>query len=76
MAMAEVKNSLPERINVMRVITYDVSGICEQIHNTLEKSLDEITIEDCMNWIEDWVNEDFNGYTDELIYQDENGDDL
>jgi len=68
--------NLPERINVMRVVTYDVSNICKQIHETLEKSLDEITIEDCMNWIEDWVNEDFDGYTDELIYQDENGEEL
>lgn len=68
--------NLPETINVMRVVTYDVSGICEQIHESLEKPLEDITLQDCMEWIEDWVNEDFGGYTDDLIYQDENGEEL
>ena len=59
----------------MKVITYDVQQISEQIHESLEKPLDEITIEDCLDWIEDWVGEDF-GWGNELIYQDENGIDL
>lgn len=67
--------NLPERINVMKVISYDVQQICEDIHAAHEKPFDEITIEDCLDWIEDWVGEDF-GYGNDLIYQDENGEEL
>ena len=59
----------------MKVISYDVQQICEQIHEGLEKPFDEITIEDCLDWIEDWVGEDF-GYGNDLIYQDEDGNEL
>ena len=75
MAMAEVKNSLPERINVMRVITYDVEKIIEYICQCDEKTPDQVTLDDCLSLIEDWVAEDF-GSTRGLIYQDENGNDL
>lgn len=67
--------TLPERINVMKVVTYDVQQICEDIHAATNVSFDEITIDDCLCWIDDWVQEDFNGDTN-LIYQDENGEEL
>ena len=67
--------NLPERINVMKVISYDVQQICEDIHAAHEIPFDEISIEDCMEFISDWVVEDF-GYDDDLIYQDENGEEL
>lgn len=67
---------LPERINVMKVISYDVQQICEDIHHSLEKPLDEITLDDCIDWIEDWVEEDFGVNAGSLIYQDENGNEL
>lgn len=66
---------LPDHINVMKVVTYDVQRICEDIQVATEKSIDEITIEDCLDWISDWVQEDFGGSTN-LIYQDENGNEL
>ena len=75
MAMTEVKNSLPEHINVMRLVTYNIQRICEDIHESLEKPFEEITMEDCLSWIEDWVAEDF-GSTRGLLWQDENGNDL
>lgn len=66
--------TLPERINVMRLISYDVQLICEGIHAVHGIPFDEINIEDCMEFIMDWVIEDFG--TDDLIWQDENGNDL
>ena len=68
--------SLPERINVMKVVSYDVQQICENIHECHKQPFDEITIEDCLEWIRSWVEEDFNGDIEELIYQDENGEEL
>jgi len=66
---------LPERINVMRVVSYDVQQLVDDIYNFREMDTDEITIEDCLDWIQDWVREDF-GTLDGLIYQDENGEEL
>ena len=75
--------TMPERINVMKVVTYDVARIQEAIHEeNPEKNLDDITIEDCLARIEDWVSSDFAcGYghevnTGDLIFQDENGEEL
>jgi len=72
-----------ERINVMRVITYDVAKIEQMIlEENPEKNLDDITIEDCLARIEDWVSSDFScghGHetdTGDLIFQDENGEEL
>jgi len=68
-------NNLPERINVMRVVTYGVQQLVDDIHNWREIDPNEITIEDCLEFIQDWVREDF-GTLDGLIYQDENGEEL
>lgn len=72
-----------ERINVMRVVTYDVAKIEQMIlEENPEKNLDDITIEDCLERIEGWVSSDFGcGYGHEtdvrdLIFQDENGEEL
>lgn len=67
--------NLPERINAMKVITYDVQNIVESIHDWQEKEIDDITIEDVMEFIEDWVIDDF-GDAYGVIYQDENGEEL
>lgn len=68
--------NLPERINVMKVISYDVQQICEDIHAAYETPFDEITIKDCLDWISDWVEDDFGVNAGSLIYQDENGEEL
>lgn len=76
-------SGLPERINVMKVVSYDVTQILQDIRDMNEtmipfgKSDEEVTTEDILNFIEDWVREDFS-HCDirELIYQDENGNDL
>ena len=64
--------SLPERINVMRVVSYDVESIRRDAHNA---GLPLDTVDDVLEFIEEWVEEDF-GSLSGLIFQDENGNEL
>jgi hypothetical protein len=65
---------LPQRINAMKVASYDVQEIVGYISDGLEKPVEEITLEDVLEWIEDDVNMDIAGSN--VIFQDENGNDL
>lgn len=77
-------SKLPERINVLKVITYDVEKVVQDIVQSRSYGEDgaapgdyavEITVDDVMEWIMDWVEEDF-GSIDGLIFQDENGEEI
>ena len=71
-------NKLPERINVMKVVSYDVTAILEDMgepESPNDKPTDELTVDDLLDWIAPWVSEDF-GTTRHLIYQDEDGNEL
>ena len=83
--------SLPERVNVMRVVTYDVAGIIEQLQAERDSeivydkdgshrlSADEpFTIEEVMDRIENYCYDDFAGevHLRDLIFQDENGKEI
>ena len=70
--------NLPERINVMKVASYDVQEILDEMRETRypdDKPLEEITVDDLLDWIAPWVSDWF-GFGSNLIYQDENGNDL
>ena len=75
--------SLPERINAIKVVTYDVVQIVESLQamNDYGSRGDdnaepyEPTLEEVLAYIEDWVYEDF-GDSYGIIYQDENGEEL
>lgn len=82
---------LPQRINVMRVLTYDVARIVEQINADRDSeiiydkdgsrslSADEpITIEDVLDRIELYILDDFSGEPNlkDFIIADENGNEL
>ena len=70
---------LPERINVMKIASYDVQSILEDMGEAQypeDKTLDEITIDDLLEWITPWVREDFDENLDRLIFQNENGEEL
>jgi hypothetical protein len=83
-------SDLPERINVMRVVTYDVAGIVQQLQDERDSeiiydkdgsrrlSADEpFTIEQIIDRVESYVEDDFAGMRlSELIFQDEDGNDL
>lgn len=66
--------SLPERINVIKTVTYDVPAILDDIKK-MGMDYDIQTVDDVMEFIEDWVAEDF-GSLDNLVFQDENGEEL
>lgn len=83
-------SDLPVRINVMRVVTYDVASVIEQLQAERDSeivydkdgshrlSADEpFTIEEVMDRVESYVEDDFAGMRlSELVFQDEDGNDL
>jgi len=83
-------SDLPERINVMKVVSYDVAGIVQQLQDERDSeiiydkdgsrrlSADEpFTIEQIIDRVESYVEDDFAGMRlSELIFQDEDGNDL
>lgn len=85
-----MKNLLPQRINVMKVVTYDVASIVQQLSDERDSeiiydkdgsrrlSADEpFTIEQIIDRVESYVEDDFAGMRlSELIFQDEDGNDL
>lgn len=69
---------LPERINAMKVISYDVQQIVEDVCNAYSITKEEVTLEMVMEYVEELVAEDFayQDYTGDVILQDENGEEL
>jgi hypothetical protein len=72
----------PERINVTKVITYDVEGVRQQIisDNRAKDEEIEVTLEDVIEMIYHYAKDDFScgwghqGYINDLIFTDENGE--
>ena len=65
--------SLPERINVIKTVTYEVGPLRREVMNDLGIELN--TVDDILEYIEEWVDEDFGGLSG-LVFQDENGEEL
>jgi hypothetical protein len=61
--------SLPERINAIKTVTYDVPAIVESLE---QMGMEDIDLEVVMEFIQEWVFEDFGGDSG-IIFQDENG---
>jgi predicted transcriptional regulator len=71
-----MEKNLPERINVMKVISYDVQDIVERLTEN-DETLRTVTLEEVMEQVEAWVQEDFPAdRIKDLIIQDENGEDI
>ena len=71
-------SQLPERINAMKVVSYDVQQIVESLMAENEIEASEVTLEIVLDRVSDWVEADFT-YLDnasDVIYQDENGEEL
>jgi len=69
-----------ERVNVMKVVSYDVSEVIEELKRT---TTEVITLDDVMTLIEDWAEREFGcdscGHkhrVGDLIFQDQDGEDL
>jgi hypothetical protein len=68
---------LPERINVMKVVSYDVNRVVVDIREMKEDALYTPTIDEVVDWMTEWVLEDFDVVDcNNLIFQDENGEEL
>ena len=65
-------NTLPERINAIKTITYDVPVIVEDLE---DMGMEDIDLDVVMEYIQEWVFEDFGGNSG-IIFQDENGEEL
>ena len=69
-------NELPERINAIKSISYDVQQIVETIMAEQEIEAKSVTLEMVMDRIESWVEEDFINEASDTGYQDENGSEV
>ena len=67
--------TLPERINVVRSITYDVPAVIKDLE---EMDVDPIDLDTIMHYITEWVEEDMRAPISrhDLTYLDENGQEL
>jgi hypothetical protein len=69
--------SLPQKINAMRVVTYDVNdeliGDLMELH---ECSKEELTIENLIDYVGDWAIEDLASVHKGTIFQDQDGNTL
>ena len=66
---------LPERINVVRSITYDVPAVIKDLK---EMDVDPIDLDTIIHYITEWVEEDMRAPISrhDLTYLDENGQEL
>ena len=69
-------SDLPKSINVMKVISYDVQQIVEDIMAQNEIEASAVDMKNIMEYVDELVEEDFDTSKDYLIYQDENGEDI
>jgi hypothetical protein len=67
--------TLPKYINVTRVITFDVQDISDILHE-VKPDGEEVTMEEIMDYISDDLSDWFVGNFGDLIWKDENGDDI
>jgi len=64
--------SLPERINAIKTVTYDVPAIVESLEGM---GMEDIDLDVVMEYIQEWVFEDL-GDSYGIVFQDENGEEL
>ena len=71
-------NNLPERINAVRAVTYNVASIEETIveMNAGDVKAEDVTLEEVLDIIAEWATEDLASSRVGIIYQDENGEEV
>lgn len=66
---------LPKYINVTRVITFDVQDIVDVLHE-VKPDGEEVTMDEITDYISADLTDWFVGNFGDLIWKDENGDDI
>ncbi len=69
-------DTLPRYINVTRVITFDVQNMQDLIHQLHKEEDEEVTLDEVIERIESELFLYFPGNQKDLIWTDENGDEL
>ena len=69
-------SNLPSIINAVKTISYDVEQVAESIRVTNNNDDYEPTIEEILDYLEDWMMEDFDYDLTGVIVMDENGNEL
>jgi hypothetical protein len=71
-------SQLPERVNAIRTVTYNVASIVETIveMNAGDVKAEDVTLDEVLDIIAGWATEDLSSSHKEIIYQDQNGEEL
>ena len=71
-------SQLPERINAIKVISYNVPDLVDTIVelNNGEITKDDVTLDELLDLVNGWADEDMTNAPNKIIYQDENGGEL
>ena len=71
-------SQLPERINAIKVISYDVANLVDAIVelNNGEITKDDVTLDELLDLVSGWADEDMTSAPNKIIYQDESGEEL
>jgi hypothetical protein len=69
-------SDLPKSINVIKVISYDVQQIVEDIMAQDDIEASAVDMKKIMEYVDTLVEEDFDTSKDYLLYQDENGEEI
>lgn len=68
---AEIK--LPEKLNIIKLVTYDVPVVIKLME---EQGLEDIDLDDVVAWLEDEITAEFNSRLKELIFETEYGEEV
>lgn len=71
-----IKTELPDRINVMRVISYDTAEIRKSIAELNDVPVEEVTDKEILDLIQDWITEDFQSQLGKELWLDEHGNEV
>ena len=71
-------SQLPERVNAIRTVTYNVASIVETIveMNAGDVKAEDVTLDEVLDIIAEWATEDLSSSRKEIIYQDQNGEEV
>jgi hypothetical protein len=74
--MSATNEVWPERVNAMRSVTYNPADVRESIAELNSIPVEQVTLEEVMDLINNWAMDDLELDTGDYILTDENGEEL
>ena len=68
--------TMPKSVTAMRVVTYSTEQIIDDLSEAYEKPASEVTLDEVMEWIADNATEDLSLSWNNIIYSDDNGNEI